>query len=261
MKAMSSVKEDLNQLVERLQKAAGADIDSVMLYGSAARGDFHERYSDLNLLLILREINRAVLDQLSPVIDWWTNQMKQRPPLILTEEELQSSADVFAIETLDLKANHQVLAGRDVVDSIVVPMNLHRLQLEHELRTILLKLRQYYLLARSDQKKLQDALAKSASSVLTLFRHALIAFGLPAPDSRREVVAKIAAMEGIRAGALEAVLDLREGHEVKAGVEALYHEYMAAIADLVNRVDQLAPKKQWQRTSGPPATSNPERIG
>jgi len=250
---MSSLEEDLGQLVQRLQAAAGASVESVILYGSAARGDFHHRYSDVNLLVVLREIGAAVLGQVAPVFAWWTKQRKQRPPLIVTEEELRASADVFAIETLDLKANHRVLAGRDLVASIEVPMNLHRVQLEHELRTTLLKLRQFYLLAQGDEQRLQDAVAKSASSVITLFRHALIAMGRPAPDSRREVVAAIAEVEGINAAVLHATLDLREGRRVEAGIETHYQQYMAVIADLVRRVDQLAPKQQWQRT-GPQTT-------
>jgi predicted nucleotidyltransferase len=258
---MSSLKENLEQFVQRLQAAAGANVESVILYGSAARGDFHERYSDVNLLVVLREIGAATLGQLTPVFDWWTKQQKQRPPLVVTEQELRASADVFAIETLDVKANHRVLAGRDVMVSIDVPMNLHRVQLEHELRTTLLKLRQFYLLARGNEQRLQDAVAKSSSSVITLFRHALITMGRPAPHSRREVVAAIAEVEGINATALNAALDLREGRRAEAGIETLYHQYMAAIAELIHRIDQLAPKQQWQRTGVRPSPPSPERIG
>lgn len=236
-----SVKEDLDQLVERLQTAAGNNLESVVLYGSAARGDFHERYSDVNLLVVLKNTAGNALDQLAPVLDWWTNHKKHRPPLVVTEEELSTSADVFAIEMLDVKAANRVLAGRDVVASIDVPMNLHRVQLEHDLRTVLLRLRQHYLLTRDHPQQLQDALAKSSSTVITLFRHALISMGRTAPQERREVVAKVAEIEAFDARPLHAALDLREGRRVEAGIDTLYHRYMDAIAALVQHIDHLAP--------------------
>ena len=254
---MSAIKEDLEQFVERLQQSAGANLQSVVLYGSAARGDFNEQYSDVNLLVLLQDTRGAELDKVATVLDWWTKKLRRRPPLVLTEEELSTSADVFAIETLDVKTSHRVLFGRDLLASIDVPMNLHRVQLEHELRTVLLKLRQRYLLARDNEHELQQTVAKSASSIVTLFRHALIALGKPAPESRREVVTQIAALDGIDAAPLNAALDLREGRRVQTGIDTLYHRYMESIAALVRHIDKIAPKHHWQRVSG----SSPERNG
>jgi predicted nucleotidyltransferase len=255
-----NVQEDLDQLVQRLQTTAGANLESVVLYGSAARGDFRERYSDVNLLVVLKNTGGTALDQLAPVLDWWTHKQKHRPPLVVTEEELRTSADVFAIEMLDVKASNRVLAGRDVVASIEVPMNLHRVQLEHDLRTVLLRLRQHYLLAREHPQELQDALAKSSSTVITLFRHALIAMGLQAPESRREVVAKVAEIEAFDARPLHAALDLREDRRIETGIDALYHRYMDAIAALVHRIDRLAPKQQWQRRHDAHGSTSSERT-
>ena len=135
---MKRVKEDLETFVQRLQQAAGANLVALMLYGSAARDDFHEKYSDVNLLCVLRDIGGPALSRLVPVVHWWSKEVHHRPPLFVTAEELKTSADVFAIETLDLKANHQLLAGQDILSDLEVPMNLHRVQLEHELRAILM---------------------------------------------------------------------------------------------------------------------------
>ncbi len=43
----------LNELVERLTKTYQDRLVSVVLYGSAAVGDHHGRYSDLNVLCVL----------------------------------------------------------------------------------------------------------------------------------------------------------------------------------------------------------------
>jgi predicted nucleotidyltransferase len=43
--------------VDRLRGAAGANLRSVILYGSAARGEFVAEHSDINLLGVLGEIS------------------------------------------------------------------------------------------------------------------------------------------------------------------------------------------------------------
>src|ERR1039457_3496900 len=51
----------LTQLVEKLQKAYGDRLVSVVLYGSAAAGDHHPGFSDYNLLCVLSEITSRPL--------------------------------------------------------------------------------------------------------------------------------------------------------------------------------------------------------
>jgi hypothetical protein len=248
---MDGMKPELDELVARLQQAAGENLESVVLYGSAARGNFSEKYSDLNLLCILRNAGPAALDQLSPVLAWWSKTWGHRPPLFVTAEELQSSADVFAIEMLDAKASHRLLAGRDVLSGIAVPMNLHRVQLEHELRTALLRLRQHYLQFTSDDAALERALAKSAANIIVLVRHALVALGQAAPsDSNRYVLAKAAEVLTLDVTSLQAALDLREDRRLQSGVAQVYQRYIELVAAVAKRVDQALPKREWQRVSG-----------
>ena len=119
---MSDVHEALKNLVERLHDAARENLESVILYGSAARGDFHEAHSDLNVLCVLRSLRATELGQVSAVVKWWTSVQRQPPPLFFSAEELRQSADVFAIEILDMQQSHRVLYGTDLVAGISVPM-------------------------------------------------------------------------------------------------------------------------------------------
>src|SRR5260370_858639 len=172
---MRDVNEALKNLVERLHEAAAENLESILLYGSAARGVFHEAHSDLNVLCTLRSLRVEDLARVAGPVKWWRAVQKQRALLFLTAEELRHAADVFAIELLDMHQSHRVLYGPDVVSGINVPMNLHRIQVEHELRTLLLRLRQHFLLHAESQQELSGVLAKSSSSALTLLRHTLIA--------------------------------------------------------------------------------------
>jgi predicted nucleotidyltransferase len=245
---MSDVHEALKNLVEWLHEAARENLESVILYGSAARGDFHEARSDLNVLCVLRSLRTAELVRASPVVKWWTTAQRQSPPLFFSAEELRQSADIFAIEILDMQQSHRVLYGTDVVAGISVPMNLHRVQVEHELQTLLLRLRQHLLRDAGNQQELGTVLAKSFSSTMTLLRHALIAFQEQPPNAPNELFPRIAALTGANAPAFEAVRRLRETKSLdKDAVLPAYDGYLAALEKVIAALDHRLPKRQWQR--------------
>src|SRR5258708_9130136 len=142
---MRDVNEALKNVVDRLHEAAAENLESMLLYGAAGRGDFHEADCDLNVLCTLGSLRVEDLARVAGTVKWWTSVQKQPALLFLTAEELRHAADVFAIELLDMLQSHRVLYGPDVVSGINVPMNLHRIQVDHELRTFLLSLRQHFL--------------------------------------------------------------------------------------------------------------------
>ena len=123
----------LAELVERLKSAAHDNLRAVVLYGSAVTGEFLAEHSDLNILCVVERAGSADLENLHAVAEWWIRQ-KNAAPLIFTFEELRRSADVFAIELLDMKSHHRMLVGEDFLANFEVPLQLHRLQVERELR-------------------------------------------------------------------------------------------------------------------------------
>src|SRR5216683_5369871 len=119
---MLAREEKLTEIVRRLQEAAGENLQSIVLYGSAARGDFHAQKSDLNLLGVLRSAKAAELARIASVVRWWCGPMREPAPRFFTQEELARSADVFSVELLDIGEAHRVLFGEDAVADIEVPM-------------------------------------------------------------------------------------------------------------------------------------------
>ena len=102
---------------------------AVVLFGSAAGGNYHEKHSDLNVLCLVEKAGSAELEALAPVAQWWVR--KGHPaPLIFTADELQRSAEVFAIELRDIQHRHRMLLGDDFVSTFQVPMSLHRWQVK-----------------------------------------------------------------------------------------------------------------------------------
>jgi len=148
---------------------------------------------------------------------------------------------------LDIQSSHKTLHGEEVLSGIEVPMNLHRVEVEHDLRTTLLRLRNHLLLTNDGDEELKLVMAKSVTSVLTLFRHALIALGETPPASKPKVLEHAAEVFGFNAMPLQAVLELRASGHAVDNVRNLYHAYMDAILTVAHGLDVKAPKRQWHK--------------
>jgi predicted nucleotidyltransferase len=246
---MKKPESKLQDLVTQLHAACGDNLVSVVLYGSAAREEFHEQYSDVNVLAVFRDLGAAPLSSIAPVVRWWTHEEKFTPPLLMTEVELRESADVFAIELLDIQHMHKTLFGQDIVSAIQVPMNLHRVEVEHELRTILLRLRQHLLLSPDNPDELRRVLAKSIASVTTLLRHALIAVRENPPHDKGKVLEQAGAVFGFDVPPMQTILALRSDREHPANVAEAYNAYMSAIGRVAHELDVRVPKRHWQKMS------------
>jgi hypothetical protein len=212
----------------------------MLLYGSAVSDDFHAEYSDVNVLCIVRELSASALQALAPAVNRWT-QSKHPAPLIFTGEELNRSADVFPIEMLDMQRRHRLLHGTDVLKSVKVPLDLHRVQLEHDLRTKLILLRQHYLSAAGDNKKVLHLMLGSVSSFITLFRHVQIAMGEQPPEPKRKVVELLAEKLRFDPGPFFDLLDIRE-HHLKpdtSDIHESFSRYLRAIEAVIRAVDNL----------------------
>jgi hypothetical protein len=231
--------EKIDEFVKRVREAGGANLEGVILFGSAVSGDFHPGLSDLNMFCVLRDASFAALQPLAPVAKWWSGQ-KQPPPLCMTRQELERSTDVFTIELLDMQQHHRVLFGEDVVQGLRIPTNLHRVQVEYELREKLILLRQQVLLASEKDARLWELLLHSVPSFATLFRHALIALGDSSHAGRREAVQALSKVVGFDSSAITRVLDVRErkADPKTIDVKDLCARYLAAIEKVTAAVDQ-----------------------
>jgi hypothetical protein len=233
----------LDDLLAQLKHALGGNLDSLVLYGSAAAensGAFSAKYSDLNVLCLVNRLDARALHAVAPTIAWW-EQQKQPAPMLFTIDELRCSADVFAIELLDIKQRHKVLFGADHFTALEVPMDLHRVAVERELRTNLIKLRQKYMaIAGHDAKPVVQLMADSISTFATLFRHSLIALGEQPPMHKREVVTQLADKLHFERQPFDQLLDLREGNLREGDIDAAttFDGYLRAIERVVDEVDK-----------------------
>lgn len=238
--AVATENRTLEQLVEKLRQALASDLVSVILYGSAASGDHHAKFSDFNVLCVLSRITPSQLAASEPVFRWWQGQGNPSP-LLLTQHEVATSTDCFAIEFHDIRSHHRVLYGADVVSGLEIDDRFYRAQVEHELRSKLLRLRQKASGILSDRDVLRRLLADSISSFCVLFRHALILHGAGGEGRKREIVERAAERFALQARPFVTLLDLREERIKPKDVDPvpLLAEYLGEIGKVIDAVDRL----------------------
>jgi hypothetical protein len=232
--------KQIAEFLGRMRQAAGENLRSVILYGSAADGEFHPKFSNVNLLCVLRDTSFAALQAVAPAVQWWTRR-KHHAPLLLAREELERSAEVFPIELLDMQQQHRMLYGEDVLQGLTIPMRFHRAQLEYELREKTILLRQRLLLASGNKDRLWELLLGSLSSFATLFRHVLVAMGDSAPKSKREAVQALASRSQLDPSAFLQLLDIREtkAERKQLDVSDVAQRYLTAVQQVTAAVDKM----------------------
>ncbi|HEY4560933.1 MAG TPA: nucleotidyltransferase domain-containing protein, partial [Lysobacter sp.] len=234
--------EHAEAFARELHRIHADDLVSVVLYGSAARGQYRAGRSDLNLLVVLRQVDPPALRRTTDAARAWVA-AGNAPPLLLGEGDLRRSVDVFPIEYADIREAHRVLYGTDPFAGVEIDAEHLRLQCEHELKAKQIALREHYLLRADDPAQLGELLLGSISTFLVLFRTVLRLAGEPVPGEPKALVEAIARLAGFDAAPLHAVLDARSGaaEELRPDADApAAVGYLAAVERVVAWVDRLS---------------------
>lgn len=234
------MEKKLSGLVERLRTAFGDQLVSVILYGSAAARDWNEHTSDLNVLCVFNLITRQELAKAEPLFRWWLKQ-ENPAPLLLTAEEVQSSTDSFPMEFTDMQERRLVLYGSDPIQGLAIDRSYYRAQVEHELRTKQIRLRQKAAEAMSNAGRLLRLLTDSLSTFCVLGRHALILSGNKPLWNKQEILAVLEQAMSMPLPAAQELLAIRvSGNRFSnLKVAAILDEYLGEMNALVRFVNAL----------------------
>lgn len=230
-------KHILKNFLEGLKSLYQEELISLVLYGSAASGEFVDRHSNLNALVILKNTDLENLKKASCVI----NKFRMLNPLFLTENYIASSTDIFPIEFLDIKENYQVLYGKDVLKDINIDTRNLRFQCEQELKAKLIHLRQLYLKIHKDKAALRNLLFKSFTSVLHILRNVLRLKGKKAPYRKQDILSGLTADFQIDAAIWQNILAAKN-RELKLShkeTEDLFVNFSRELEKMVDTVDRL----------------------
>ena len=161
---------------KELKQELGGNLLSVILYGSAVRGEYVRARSDLNLMLVFKKLD---LEHITKVGTMMRRKVRRQLPQMVfwTEEELENAWDAFPLEFEDIMENHQCIVGKDPFKKRKVDKKHMCYQLEFELRSNLLTVRDSWLNLRRDKYALEMFLIKAGNSFDYLIRKAEAVFG------------------------------------------------------------------------------------
>ena len=236
------MKQQFDAFIDDLKATHGKNLASVILYGSAAAGDFVPRQSDYNLLIALHRITPKDLRNANACIREWSK-FGNSTPVYFTVSELQNAADVFPIEFHNMERARKVLYGDDVLANLDISDKYLRHQTEYELRSKLMKLRRSYISASTSVGSLINLMAESLSSFAALFRAVLLIHGFEPPVTKHEIVALTAENLKIDGRPFVEIFNIRENNFAKTldeiSANQLFADYLEQIENVIEAVDKL----------------------
>jgi len=213
---------------------------SVAVYGSAAGQNFIPGVSDINTLIVVREILADLLKQSLNVV-MRARRHRVAAPLILTREHIVSSLDVFPIEFLDMKERHVLIYGEDLLPGLEIRGEHTRLFCEQQIKGTLIRIRQTYLEVGLRKKGIEALLKNSLSSLFPVFRRMVILKGAVAPDDKEALLQTLGEVFEINPDDMIAIWKDRRNDERIAGedVREVFGRYISRLEDLAKIADQL----------------------
>src|ERR1700754_269412 len=232
----------VEDLVSQLKAAYGADLRSVVLYGSAAAGEHIAKRSDYNVLVIVDNLDAAKLAGASAAARAWSD-AGNPAPLTLTSSEWRGSSDIFPMEYADILERHKILHGESPFEGIRVDPRDLRLQLEQEAMGKLIKLRQGTLASGNDGVRQIELLAASSSAIMIIFRAFLRLQGASAPKDNVALSQEVARLASFDGDPFKRVIRHVRGEEsIKpADATAVLSGYLRGMEQLVAFLDRYEP--------------------
>jgi predicted nucleotidyltransferase len=189
-----------------LQKGLGENLFSLVLYGSAVRGDLEPGTSDLNLLIVLQ----APTAQAHAAVREALGQKVRIEPLVVARAGLERTMSVFGLKFLSIRRNYRLLSGEDPFDGFEVPPDLFRFLAEQELRNLLLRTVHAYVTSGVRPQGFGGYLARNASRFVVVLCDTVRTAGVDPKGALADRVPELQQALGTEASVLEDLLALKK---------------------------------------------------
>jgi len=234
--AAKKIKPFLDEVLSRYKDK----IHSIHITGSATNDDFDEKVSDVNSIIVLKEMDLKFLELLAPLGKKYSKH-KVAAPLIMTPDYIKTSLDVFPVEFLNFKLIHATVLGEDIFESIEINRMDLRHQCERELKSKLIWLRQGYLSAMGDRKMLTEGFTSSITGYIPLFRGVISLLGKEPPIRQSEVMFSLSEASSINTDVFSKILKAKH-EKIKLSIDELntiFEDYYSATEKIGKIVDEI----------------------
>lgn len=162
--------KSLDKFIEELKDKLGDNLNSVIAFGSQA--NVEDAKNNLNLMIVTKTLDAENLYSISKAVQKWVK-AKNPLPVIMNIDEWYSSFDVYAIEYTDIQSNYRIIYGENLVQNISINKYFLRLQCESELKGLLLRYKNSFLMNIKSDKEMKFILSNVIKSLLVIFRSIL----------------------------------------------------------------------------------------
>jgi len=230
----------LRGFLRSIKKQKDLKLEAILVYGSAARGEFLEGYSNINVLVVLEQITQPVLQRWSGIHKQWARE-KIIAPLFLTHTDLQQSSDVFPLEYLDIKEWHVLLEGRDPFPELHVNQAHLFVQCRQEIHANLLRVRQCYVEGWGRVEAIQTVLPLSLTALLPCLRGLYRLLNRPSNIKSPEILDELKATLDVDPSVFFEVWRLKRGLSTpgKHELPKLLERYIEGLGQLVDKIESM----------------------
>ena len=234
-------KQVVDWILESVAVTVGGNLHSLILFGNHA--DSAETPigigGPLQILIVLDKVDLPVLQELRDVFA--QSRLSQSvSPMILSADDLRSSADVFPITYMEMKRRHILLSGKDVLADIEIRQDHLRLRCEQELKNLSLRLQSALLTRGTRPTQLLEAMRRGYSAYSRAVRATLVLMDGDENVSDDDLPKIAEAQFQLKAGVLARVAELcaasERGNEV---VSAAFQEFLLVVNQTAAHVDAL----------------------
>jgi hypothetical protein len=234
------VLETLEKYLTQLKKDWHSDLEGVLLFGSAARGDFIAGRSNINFLVMVRHLPVDLLQRAGRLHRQW-GKHQIVAPLMMTQEELRGSCRLFPLEHLQMKDHHVLLMGPDPCAAWQIDDKQLGWQCEQELMANIFRLRQRFVEGEGRAEAIQALLILSITAVLPCLRGLLRVFGQTSKGKDVEILERLPQALQFDPTILVEMIHMKRGMNSPGSLEwpKVYERYLENLESLWKRVQTL----------------------
>jgi hypothetical protein len=234
-----AVERAITGFVASAKEAFGADLASIVLFGSGAEQNLRPT-SDVNILLVLRRFDQVQADALREPLRF-AHAAIELNAMFMLETELPEAMEAFAVKFSDILHRHKLLHGSDPFASVTVSDAALLRRLKQVLLNLQIRLRERYVLMSLREEQLGRVIADAAPPLRASAASILQLEGNPAPSPKKALERVVTALgDPALSAVLAAMTKVRAGERLEPGQgPAILIDLMRLIEKLRGNVERL----------------------
>ncbi len=233
------IKKKFLPFFESFKNVHGENLLSVFVYGSAAGQNFIAEHSDINSVFVFKKIDATILEVSIPLVSQGLKH-KITAPLFMTKDDIVSSLDIFPIEFLEMKENHVLIYGEDILSGLNIQGEHIRIFCEQQVKGKLIRLRQAYLGVSKQDGHLTSLLKDSLNTLIPVFRNLLRSSDRVPPLEKELILRQLCKEYGLDENSFLVIYKHKTGDELMArnAVRDHFGKYLEQLSILAQKVDK-----------------------